>query len=183
MKNYGKASLLLNLESPSQCNGVVTGWNFCFYRAKATTTENDVTLSSTFSVYRKLPTSNYYLEVPNSRKKIIISQKKFEQFSCTKYNLISKEYFRIQPNDVIGACVPPQGKFQRHIKPIKVAGYQAGVETLTYQSPVKKTNVCSSSILDTVNVTSFIHLRTTIVHVTAQIGELVHIRYPFVLVD
>lgn len=108
LKNFGRTKLLLNFQSPSQCNGIVTGWNFCFYRMRKIIIEDYISLTSIFSVYRRqFASNNIYYEVPNSRKQVIISRKNFEKFSCLKHTLTDKEYFQIQENDIIAVCVPP----------------------------------------------------------------------------
>ena len=84
------------------------------------------------------------------------------------YSLTNSEYFQIKENDIIAVCMPQKGTGNHN--PLKIAGHQATVTTLTYQSPTF--TACSSSKFNQINVPTFNLHSDTIIHANAYIGKL-----------
>jgi len=96
--------LYLNIKETSQCNGTVTGWNFCFYNAK-TSQGVDSLLGVKFIVYRRTATSRVFTAVPNSMYDLGVNGTDLPMQGCSNVTLSQSQQFQILENDIIAACV------------------------------------------------------------------------------
>ena len=83
-------------------------------------------------------------------------------------SLESREYFQIQENDIVAACVPSKGQSTQHA--LKVIGYDSSVKSITYRSS-RLNSLCSSQKLAVINVSTFSLQETSLIHLNAQLGK------------
>ncbi len=83
-------------------------------------------------------------------------------------SLGSREYFQIQENDIVAACVPSLGQSTQHA--LKVVGFDSSVKSITYRSS-KLNSECSSGKLAVINVATFSLQVTSLIHLNAQLGK------------
>ena len=95
--------LFLSVNSPSQCHGNVTQWNFCYRRSSSRSSTHSVQ----FMIYRQSGSTLLYDRLPSSLT--VFKQNNLDRSSCMSISLDSTEQFEIQPNDVIGVCMKDQG--------------------------------------------------------------------------
>ncbi len=96
----------MNFDSPSQCNGRVVRWNYCYWRDGSV---GDI-LGVKFLVYRRNVTTGVYHPVPNSLYNLTVNyenlQTMFMNFGCGNITLTSTQQFQILQNDIISAMAP-----------------------------------------------------------------------------
>ena len=95
-------NLYLNFREPSQCNGTVTRWSFCFFNARST---EEVSLGARFMVYRRSNTPQVYTVVPNSMYDLQVNSTTLPMQGCSSVELSASQRFQILENDIIAACV------------------------------------------------------------------------------
>ena len=95
--------LFLSVDSPSQCHGNVTHWNFCYKRS----TSRSITHSVLLMTYRQRDDTLVYDRLPSSLT--IFEQNNLNFSSCMSIHLNATEQFEIQPNDIIGVCMRARG--------------------------------------------------------------------------
>ncbi len=168
----------MNFESPSQCRGSVTGWRFCYYR-NIDDDFGDIRDSqefvAIFIVYRRQnAASNNYIPVPGSvrEKRIQWRVIKTSRFQCMYENLSTNEYFEIQENDIVGACIKDTF-FLNPVDPLLLIGTSSGSSVLTYQWDRSGYGLCSSfqyGFIDT-STGDFGIRSTSTLHLYANIGQ------------
>lgn len=115
----GDVGLFLDLQHPSQCEGVVKAWEFCYY-GRAT---QSPTMAVDLLLYRMLfgpPTAGGavpFAYVLVSSKAVVRNATDLmpSGFHCETVTLAETEWFHVRVGDVIGACLPSSG-------PIRVLG-------------------------------------------------------------
>ena len=95
--------LFLSVDSPSQCHGNVTQWNFCYRRSESRSNTHSVQ----FMIYRQSGSTLSYDRLPSSLT--VFEQNNLDISSCLSISLNSTEQFEILTNDVIGVCMKNQG--------------------------------------------------------------------------
>ena len=95
--------LFLSVDSPSQCHGNVTQWNFCYRRSSSRSNTHSVQ----FMIYRQSGNTLSYDRLPSSIT--VFAQDNLDSTSCLSIPLNSTKQFEIQPNDIIGVCMRDQG--------------------------------------------------------------------------
>ena len=91
--------LLLSVDSPSQCHGNVTQWNFCYKRSSYKAVKHSVM----FMIYRERGNTFIYDRLPSSLT--VFTQANIDFTSCMSIPLDSAKQFEIQPNDIVGVCM------------------------------------------------------------------------------
>ena len=184
--------IFMNFESPAQCKGNVTGWRFCYYRNYDDDSENhcgnddedfeDTSNSREFAALfivfrRQSATSNNYIPVPGSvrEKRIQWRVIKTSRFQCMYENLSTNEYFEIQENDIVGACIKDVGSND----PLLLVGTSSRSNFLTYQWDERDYDDCLLSQYSNVDTThnDFIIRSTSTLHLYANIGEDINISF------
>ena len=101
--------LFLDLQNPAQCSGIVTAWNYCFYRIESTSDNYIVD----FVVYRRMGSSDDYQLVQSSYRTVDMTGNQLAaldgHFNCFTIQLPESEMFEIQEDDVLGACLNDKG--------------------------------------------------------------------------
>ena len=102
--------LFLDLQNPAQCSGIVTAWNYCFYRIEST---SDLNYIVDFVVYRRMGSSDDYQLVQSSYRTVDMTGNQLAaldgHFNCFTIQLPESEMFEIQEDDVLGACLNDKG--------------------------------------------------------------------------
>ena len=160
----------MNFESPSQCKGNVTGWRFCFYRnINLINISSENVFRSIFMVLRRQSlTSNYYSPVQESIHKKTLGNdelKNTREFMCMQENLNSEEYFAVQENDIIGACIGANGTNT----PLLLVGRSSEANHLTY---VTSSMSCNMFIRSKSNSLDLQKRSDLTLHLYADIGKL-----------
>ena len=94
----------MNFDSPSQCNGRVVGWNYCYWRVG----NIGDTLGVRFLVYRRNTTTGVYHQVPNSLYSLMVRYEELQATNnrgCGSVILNSTDQFDIMQNDIVAACI------------------------------------------------------------------------------
>ena len=91
--------LYLSKDSPAQCHGKVTQWNFCYRRSSQFSATHGVK----FMVYRLNASTSVYYRVSNSLTTYISNNLAWE--NCLSIPLGQNQSFNIQPNDIAAACM------------------------------------------------------------------------------
>ena len=165
----------MNFESPSQCKGIVTGWRFCFYRnIDLINISSSNVFRSIFMVFRRQSlTSNYYSPVQGSIHEKILGYDELNntrEFMCMQENLNSEEYFEVQENDIIGACIGAG----RTNSPLLLVGRSSEANHLTYA--IGSVN-CNINVRSNVNSSDLQKRSALILHLYADIGKLLALLY------
>ena len=92
----------MNFDTPSQCEGTVTQWNYC-YAIINSNVHNGVR----FLVYRETNESGVYSVVPGSNYTLLRNSSELDQtgVDCESITLDSSQQFQILPNDIVSACI------------------------------------------------------------------------------
>ena len=102
--------LFLDLQNPAQCSGIVTAWNYCFYRVDSA---SDLNYIVDFVVYRRRPDSSNYNLVESSKRTFGMTGNQLAaldgHFNCYTIQLPESAMFEIQEDDVLGACLNDAG--------------------------------------------------------------------------
>ena len=161
--------LFMNFESPSQCKGNVTGWQFCYYRTDLAISQSNAMFTAIFIVFRReSPNSKIYNPVSKNNKVMELDYNSIAisaEFVCMKENLEPDEYIEIQENDIIGACI----KRGYLVAPLLVVGTSSGINMSTYQFDRNWVRYCNFESVDT-NHQYFIPRRTSALHLYADVG-------------
>ena len=168
--------IFMNFEAPSQCTGNVTSWRFCYYR----NVDDDFDeisdsrdFEAIFLIYRResIASDNYMTVAGSVREKALQwSVVQSSRFTCMDEVLSSEEYFEIQQNDIVGACI----KDVRGASPLLLVGTSSGSTFQTYQLDRSDYQDCTSvqtNIVDTSD-SKFKPRRTSTLHLFANIGKI-----------
>ena len=159
----------MNFESPSQCRGNVTGWQFCYYKSDLAESKMDAVFTAIFIVFRReSPTSNKYIPVSQNNKVMELDYHfiaNSTDFVCMKENIEPNEYIEIQENDIIGACI----KRGYLVSPLLVVGTSSRINMSTYQFDQEWVRYCYFRSVYT-NHQYFIPRRTSALHLYADVG-------------
>lgn len=111
----------MNFNSPAQCNGTVTQWNYCFY---GTGSAGEV-FGVKFMVYRSNNVAGVYDRVNNSLYYLKMNYEQLPTFGigCSAVTLNSSQQFQILQNDIIAACIVESDS--DGINPLNVTSYFA----------------------------------------------------------
>ena len=92
----------MNFDAPSQCEGTVTQWNYCY-----AITSGNVYNGVRFLVYRETNESGVYSVVPGSNYTLLRNSSELDQtgVDCENITLNSSQQFQILPNDIVSACI------------------------------------------------------------------------------
>ena len=92
----------MNFDAPSQCEGTVTQWNYCY-----AIINSDVHNGVRFLVYRETNESGVYSVVPGSNYTLLRNSSELDQtgVDCESIILDSSQQFQILPNDIVSACI------------------------------------------------------------------------------
>ena len=175
LSNPNRRRVVINFESPSQCKGIVTGWRFCFYRnIDLINISSSNAFRSIFMVFRRQSlTSNYYSPVQESIHEKTLGYDEINntrEFMCMQENLNSEEYFEVQENDIIGACINAGGTNT----PLLLVGRSSEANHLTY---VTSSVNCNTFIRSNGNSSDVLKRRALILHLYADIGKLLALLY------
>ena len=165
----------MNFESPSQCKGNVTGWRFCFYRnIDLINISSEIVFTSIFMVFRKQSlTNNYYSPVQESIQRKTLNYDELNntrEFMCMQENLNSEEYFEVQENDIVGACIGGSGTNT----PLLLVGKSSETSHLTY---VTRSINCNMFIRNNVNTSDLQKRSDLTLHLYADIGKIQALLY------
>ena len=96
------SGLYLNLESPAQCNGLITTWHYCYY-------PTDVAGSRSFTVgvWRLNQAAQQYNLVGINRTISVMAETSLASVICGREMLVESDYMSINENDFIGVSIPP----------------------------------------------------------------------------
>ena len=95
------SGLYLNLESPAQCNGLITTWHYCYYPPSAAGSR-----SFTVGVWRQA--AQQYTLVGSSRTITVMAETSLASVICGTETLMEEsDYMSINENDFIGVIIPP----------------------------------------------------------------------------
>ena len=162
----------MNFESPSQCKGNVTGWRFCYYQNSDLININRINVfSSVLVVFRRQnSTSNYYSSVQGSIQEKTLDYNEVyntKGFMCIHENLKSDEYFEVQENDIIGACIQNFGSNS----PLLLVGRSIETNRLMYVTSLVRCNIHTlrNSI---VSASALVQQTDLTLHLYADIGKL-----------
>ena len=153
--------LFLDLNNTAQCSGRVTSWTYCFHRPRDSPDEGR-RHSAIFMVYRRRM-GDSYMAVPNSRHTVTLSQQDIGEgsFGCRTLNL-SKQ-FRVEENDVIGACFIEGAA-------LNMVSVKNGANTHLHRSDINSHRDCSA-IGNIDIVEDFRSMDTFRLHLQADISE------------
>lgn len=150
--------LYLNFGNPAQCSGAITAWHYCLYKPPSI----DGQYVAKFVVYRRSSASGTYTPAPGSIKTLMLSSGDIpEGFSCGVLSLAVAEQFQIEQNDIVGACLPTNGRGL----PLVSMG---GSTTKVYLSELDD---CDDNAIMGTNSGSFTIRDMSILHLNAQISK------------
>ena len=154
--------LFLSVDSPSQCHGNVTQWNFCYRRSSSSSNTHSVQ----FMIYRQSGSTLSYDRLPSSIT-VFKQNNLVPRRSCLSIPLNSTEQFEILPNDVIGVCM----KDQDSIHPLYVSS-----DTRDDAISVSGiSNDCTDGQLSSLNFNSLSRQNVNYLLVETLIGKLFNI--------
>ena len=158
-----ETKIFINFDSPSQCNGTVTAWNYCYIRPQGQ--EGD-RVGVRFLVYRESG-GGIYNVLPNSLYTLVANYQDLSPTSqCSSIVLNASLQFRIQENDVASACIIDDGD----IRPLYVTN---GRSDRAYQVNSNGYEMCSNLQLASVNTNSPDVRKRNSLYLEATISELV----------
>ena len=96
------SGLYLNLESPAQCNGLITTWHYCYYPPSVAGNR-----SFTVGVWRLNQAAQQYNLIGSSRTITVMAETNFASVICGTETLVESDYMSINENDIIGVSIPP----------------------------------------------------------------------------
>ena len=155
--------LFINFDSPSQCNGRVTGWNYCYWRDG----DNDDTLGVRFLVYRRDTTTGAYHPVPDSLYTLTVRYQDLQttnNFGCGNVTLDPDQQFDILLNDIVSACMIDDGT----IKPLFVTHNSGQV---AYYLDSDDLDTCADEQLMTITEDQVRNTRDNVLTVHASISK------------
>ena len=104
--------------------------------------------------------------MPQSMTQVSIAPNSVQNYVCLSETLKPIDYFEIQENDVVAACLPTR---RSKVSSLSVVGYQKGIRSVIYQSPLD----CLSSKAYTVDFSKLSFLNSSIIHLNADTGRYV----------
>ena len=159
-----RAGLFLNFENPAQCNGTAKAWHYCYY-GKAITDPS--VFAADFVVYRKTSlNSNEYERV--ALKSVVKSQDDLQStgFHCETVTLEQSEYFEVQEDDIIGACLIEEGTQTL----LNILSHQVLGHGEVYR-PNQNTELCDPFVFETVDFGNMFEQGRHVVHLYINIGK------------
>ena len=93
------SGLYLNLESPAQCNGLITTWHYCYYPPSVAGSR-----SFTVGVWRQA--AHLYNLVGSSRTITVMAETSLASVICGTETLMESDDMSINVNDFIGVGIP-----------------------------------------------------------------------------
>ena len=161
------SGLLLNFADTAQCNGTVTGWSYCFYRPQEV---SDEPFAANFVVFRQDPSDPaMYSAVEGSMYSVEMSYSDVSSStSCRTITLSEGDQFRIEQNDVIGACF-----YAENHQPLVIASELSSNNRHVYISQDSNFGDCREASFRSVDVTQNFNDRDWAVHLTAEVGRCV----------
>ena len=159
-----RAGLFLNFESPAQCNGMARAWHYCYYGKDIT---DPFVFAADFVVYRKTSlNSNVYERV--ALKSVVKSPDELQStgFHCETVTLEQSEYFEVQEDDIIGACLIEDGTQTR----INILSHLVNGHGEVYR-PNQNTELCDPSLFEMVDFGSMFEQARHVVHLYINIGK------------
>ena len=158
-----RAGLFLNFESPAQCNGTATAWHYCYYGRDIT---DPFVFAADFVVYRKTSlNSNEYERV--ALKSVVKSPDDLQStgFHCETVTLEQSEYFEVQEDDIIGACLIEDGTQTL----LNILSHQVNGHGEVYR-PHQNT-LCDPSLFEMVDFGGLFEQGKHVVHLYINIGK------------
>ena len=157
--------LFMNFDAPSQCNGTVTSWNYCYYRPNRRA--DDDILGVKFLVYRQNTSTSLFHPVPNSVFTLTVNYGSLNVSGCQSVMLNSSQQFQIQMNDVISACIIDC----QNLHPLYVTTLDYFPD-FNYQVDSSEYERCTDQQLDTIDTTRLRIRRRNMLLLHATISEL-----------
>ena len=90
----------LNLNNGTRTSGTVYSWTYC-YSADGDPPPYELVIA----MYRPQPNGTYQL-IPGSYQELRITTRLGSTFDCRDIDLETSDFFKVQPNDVVGVCEP-----------------------------------------------------------------------------
>ncbi|CAI8057363.1 Fibrillin-3 [Geodia barretti] len=90
----------LNLNNGARTSGTVYSWTYC-YSADGDPPPYELVIA----MYRPQPNGTYQL-IPGSYRELRITTRLGSTFDCRDIDLDTSDFFKVQPNDVVGVCEP-----------------------------------------------------------------------------
>ena len=90
----------LNLNNGTRTSGTVYSWTYC-YSADGDPPPYELVIA----MYRPQPNGTYQL-IPGSYRELRITTPLGSTFDCRDIDLETSDFFKVQPNDVVGVCEP-----------------------------------------------------------------------------
>ena len=160
-----RAGLFLNFESPAQCNGTAKAWQYCYYGKDIT---DPFVFAADFVVYRKTSLNSIVYERV-ALKSVVKSPDDLQStgFHCETVTLEQSEYFEVQEDDIIGACLIEDGTQT----PINILSRNVDGHGEVYR-PNQNTELCDPSLFETVDFgTDLFEQRQHVVNLYINIGK------------
>ena len=158
--------LFMNFDAPSQCNGTVTSWNYCYYRSSFR--RSDDLLGVKFLAYRQNASTSLYHPVHNSVFTLIVNHGNLSGSSgCRSVMLNSSQQFQIEINDIISACIIDY----QNLHPLYVTTLDYFPD-FNYQVDSSEYERCTDQQLDTIDTTRLRIRRRNMLLLHATISEL-----------
>lgn len=137
-----RARPYMNVDAPSQCNGTVIGWNYCYYR----TGSSGNRLGARFLVYRQSHTAaGVYEQVPNSIYTLVLDYDDLTSRGCNNITLNKNEQFQILKNDIVSVCIFSNST----IKPLYITAASSGQNS--YEVNVSDYQMCRVDQLSSID--------------------------------
>ena len=159
--------LFMNFDAPSQCNGTVTSWNYCYYRSSFR--RSDDLLGVKFLAYRQNASTDLYHPVPNSVFTLTVNYGSLNASGCQSVMLNSSQQFQIEINDVISACIIDY----LNLHPLYVTTYVSNPREFNYQVNLDQYERCTDQQLDTIDTTQSSIRRRNVLLLHATISKLI----------
>lgn len=153
------SGLLLNFGDTAQCNGTVTAWSYCFHQP---TQNRSDPFSAKFIVFRRGQDNNdVYTEVEGSVSTVEFSYDNARTAPfCRRKALTGRTEFKIEQNDVIGACL--------HSEPLELASQTSDNTRLVYSSQDQD---CSEGSLRSIDIMQGFNNKNWILHLSVVISK------------
>ena len=174
--------MYLDIQNPAPCAGTISNWTYCYYAPLFRFAAEYIT---TFALYRKIKAENGNDDVYSRVSLIFEARRSFFNWQANQQedvdfycNNVTLNYtVPVEQGDVIGACVfDPTDDFLIRREPLNLVGRTS----LNYSVLEYNTNVCTrASLPSNVPSNEFRLLGSTILHLSADIGEFVQMYYTY----
>ena len=117
------SGLHFNLESPAQCNGLITTWHYCYYPPSVTGNR-----SFAVGVWRLNQVAQQFDLVGSSRTITVTAETSLASVICGKETLVELDYMSINENDIIGVGIPSNSSSSLALRIVAsgASGYSLG---------------------------------------------------------